>query len=124
MTVWVDNDPALERALDKAAAAFLRCLTKNATDASRKVMHERLIAVVRLRDGVVGKYVKVRVLREVLEAISERSLALYAKEFKSRIRQRLSRQMAEQVAEAVQNDLARIFRKACVMIESSTPTTH
>jgi hypothetical protein len=39
-------------------------------------MRDRLIAVVRLRDGIVGKYVKVRVLREVLEAVSERSLAV------------------------------------------------
>jgi hypothetical protein len=124
MTARVDNDAALERALDEAAVAFLCCLAKNATDASTKIMRERIIAVVRLRDGVVGKYVKVRVLRETLEAVSERSLAIYAEEFKSRIRQRLSRQMADQVAEAVQNDLARIFRKACVMIEGSIPTLH
>jgi hypothetical protein len=43
-----------------------------------KMLHERLIAVVRLRDGIFGKYVKVRVLREVLEAVSERSLATLA----------------------------------------------
>jgi hypothetical protein len=51
------------------------------------MMRDRLIAVVRLRDGIVGKYVKVRVLREVLEAVSERSLAIFTEGFASRIRQ-------------------------------------
>ncbi len=120
----VDNDPVIERVIDEAAATLLCCLAKNATDASRKIMRERLIMVVRLRDGVVGKYVKVRVLREALQAVSERSLAIFAEEFTSRIRQRISPQMADQVAEAVRHDLARILRKACVMIEGSIPTTH
>jgi uncharacterized NAD(P)/FAD-binding protein YdhS len=73
---------------------------------------------------MVGKYVKVRVLREVLEAISERSLAIFAEEFTFRIRERVSPQVADQVAEAVQNDLAQILRKACVTIEGLIPTRH
>jgi len=54
------------------------CLAKTPDASMSKMLHERLIAVVRLRDGIFGKYVKVRVLREVLEAVSERSLATLA----------------------------------------------
>jgi hypothetical protein len=88
------------------------------------MMRDRLIAVVRLRDGIVGKYVKVRVLREVLEAVSERSLAIFTEGFAFRIRQRISPQVADQVAEAVQHDLAQTLCSVCVMIEGSIPATH
>ncbi len=124
MTAWLDSDPALERAVDEAAAALLCYFAKNATVASRKMLRERLIAVVRFRDGVVGKYVKARVLREVLEAVSERSLAIFAEESSFRMRQRVSPRVADQVAEAVRNDLAQILRKARATLEGSLPTRH
>ena len=116
--VSADNDPGFEGALE-AAAAFICCVT-NANADSEKMMHVRLMAAVRLRDGIVGNYVKARKLREVLESVLERSLAIFAEELVPRIHQRIS----SQIAENAEQELARILRSVRAIIESSIPTTH
>jgi hypothetical protein len=69
MVMQVDE---YERALDAAAGAFLR-FVGDASDGSRKVLLDRMVATLQLRGGVVGACFKARDFRDVLGAVVQRS---------------------------------------------------
>ena len=115
----VGNDQTFEQALDEASMAFLYSVANASADSKRRML-ESFIAAVRLRDGIVGNYVKVQVFREVVDAVLERSLGSFADELKARIYENISPQMAE----TIEQELARSLRKVYAAIEDLIATTH
>jgi hypothetical protein len=113
-----DKNHDFERALDLAAYALLQSVACSRTNAL-SVFHHHVIELLRMRGGIVGRHVEAITLREVLCAITERSMAIFERELSDAMDQR-----SPTLSNSVKDELARSLRGLTNLVENSLPTAH